>query len=320
MAYTRTSSKNWLVGAFVVAVPLCLLWALMDQMSWRPHSFRATQEQVVAMAFAPDSNTLAIPDGKMVKLWNTEGTSVKRILQTNHPVSKVAFSPDGKLLCSGGRDGALTLWNLASGQATPMQGPTNNEISSVAFSADGKSLLSVSAAGVKLWNAQTGKLQRTLLAGYFGGVVLHDVVLVQERGAGVRLWDVYSHKVVGTLHGFSGRGTVAISPDTKILAVSTFAGFTPDGPIQLWDVQTGKALRKFGSGYGTFFTLAFSPDSKTLASGNDGDVLLWDTPTGHLQQQLDTQSQGVNVITFSPDGRMLAFGTDRGMATIKRVK
>jgi len=66
--------------------------------------------------------------------------------------------------------------------------------------------------------------------------------------------------------------------------------------------------------------LAFSPDSRTLAScggqyNQPGDVSLWDVATGRLVHSLPGPRQGVGTVDFSPDGKTLvAAGMDRSVS------
>jgi WD40 repeat protein len=58
------------------------------------------------------------------------------------------------------------------------------------------------------------------------------------------------------------------------------------------------------------FSLCFSPDGKTLASGGwfSHDVCLWDAATGKLRKTLRGNLGHVRVVVFSPDGKLLAAG------------
>jgi WD40 repeat protein len=58
---------------------------------------------------------------------------------------------------------------------------------------------------------------------------------------------------------------------------------------------------------GTVYSVAFSPDSRLLASASaDKTVRLWDTATNTLQQTLVGHSDEVCSVAFSPDSRLLA--------------
>lgn len=68
------------------------------------------------------------------------------------------------------------------------------------------------------------------------------------------------------------------------------------------------------SGYGAVNSVAFSPDGKTLATGNaDGTARLWNLATGQQTRPvLHGGSQAVTSVVFSPDGEILATGDPDG--------
>jgi WD40 repeat protein len=58
------------------------------------------------------------------------------------------------------------------------------------------------------------------------------------------------------------------------------------------------------------WSVAFSPDGQTVASGsNDDTIKLWDAQTGKERQTLEGHSDHVQSVVFSPDGQTVASGS-----------
>jgi WD40 repeat protein len=98
-------------------------------------------------------------------------------------------------------------------------------------------------------------------------------------------------------------GSVAVSPDGKLLAVGGFAR------LQLFDLATGKLLgdARDPVGHGGTNSLAFSPDGKTLAvAGDFGRLALFDPVTAKERLALPPRKAIVNAVAWSPDGKTLA--------------
>ena len=84
---------------------------------------------------------------------------------------------------------------------------------------------------------------------------------------------------------------MALAPDGRTLAT----GGAADEPL-LWDLATGKILRRFVGLRGGSSALALSPDGQTLAAGGNGWlVVLWDVATGDERIALGGNAGGAVV-------------------------
>ncbi|MEV5831194.1 WD40 repeat domain-containing protein [Spirillospora sp. NPDC052242] len=98
---------------------------------------------------------------------------------------------------------------------------------------------------------------------------------------------------------------VAFTPDGTALASGG-----ADGPIMLWDVETGEPIRTLRGHAYPVVAMAFSPDGKTMYSAAEG-VQVWDVAAGRALRGLPTRERSDQPREFfamagSPDGRYLA--------------
>jgi RNA polymerase sigma factor (sigma-70 family) len=137
-----------------------------------------------------------------------------------------------------------------------------------------------------------------------------------------RLWDTDSGKQIRTFREEADRGnayapsrwvhSVALSPDGKLLATGEFSPGWPAHTIRLWDVETGKEIRKIEGHKGGIVSLAFSPDSKTLASGSaDKTVRLWQAATGEELREFTNHLGPVPFVAFDKDGTTIISAGDK---------
>lgn len=99
--------------------------------------------------------------------------------------------------------------------------------------------------------------------------------------------------------------TLVASADGRRLA---WAGAS--GLIRVWDFELRDlAWEKVVGNRETIRALAFSPDGKHLAAGNEaGEIFFLESHTGKLVRYIRTSLSAITALAFSPDGSRLAYG------------
>jgi eukaryotic-like serine/threonine-protein kinase len=226
----------------------------------------------------------------------------------------VAFSPDSRLLASGGfQDSGPVIYETdpvklycalkkpakSEKPATPESGiSTISLISCVRFSPDGKTL----AAG--FGNDNYGK-----------------------NAGEVQLWDVETKKLRLVLdrHSFSV-WDLAFSPDGRFLAgaCGIYKPQTRAGEVKIWDATSGREVATLGGYTACVWSVSYSLDGTRLATAS-GDrsvvfnnlpvVRIWDLVAGQEVISLAYPSS-VYSVAYSPDGLRLGVVGVRGIGCI----
>jgi WD40 repeat protein len=276
---------------------------------------------------SPDGQFLAAvtaaPDAAL-HLWDITTRQEAVPQEHHHDVLALAFQPKGRVLATAAADGAVRLWDSQAG-CRPLTafgpGPFGNAASVVAFTPDGRylaaagangsvALLRVPAVGPAYTCGPPRPLpepaelaRRPSPADALKREAIPEELLAKAGGGDARRAPV---ELVGVLHPHeAGVCGVAISPDGKWLASASL-----DKTVKLWDLATGR-LRHTLTGHDIVaYSVAFSPDSRLLASCSTKDltVRIWDVVAGKGLHTL-TAPTGVAQVAFTPDGSLLAAAT-----------
>jgi len=215
-------------------------------------------------------------------------------------------------LISGHSDGAIVLWNLATGE--PIETLTGHQkaINTLVVTPDGQTLISGSEdRTIKVWNLESGELQKTL-TGHRDAVsalaITPDGQTLVSGGwdQQIQVWNLNTYEILETLPGHQGLiSSLAISPDGQWLISGS-----QDTTIRLWELPTFKLVNILENHRLSVLALVVSADSQTLASaGGEGDISLWNLATGELQNTLKGHTDGVWSLALREDNQTLISGS-----------
>ncbi len=299
------------------------------------------EDAVRVVLFSPDGRHLATAGmDATTKLWDVE--TGKQLRSFAHPdyhkdvtfpsgyttsyneggIRCIAFSPDGKLLATGGinQDRDIKLWGIALGELR-WSVTEAESAKSIAFSPDSTLVAAyfsddvvyvfrvengapiVLTPDTKAWvrkNARKPPAQHTSERGHIEFSPDGKYLTSLGRDGTISVRDIETGVKVKTLTSTGGyTKTMALSSEGDALGISIM----PDKAVKLWDAET---VTRFP--HETRVIAAEVSDDATLLAtgGKDKKVRIWDVGSGELHQTLSGYHVGpISALSFSPDGTLL---------------
>jgi WD40 repeat protein len=307
--------------------------AIHDTVSGKRLHLLELKQAAAALAWSKDGGLVAVGTGNGNREnWGKGGTGAVQVVSAGdgqprgkplphpHTVRSLAFHPGGKVLLSGCQDGSARLWSLETG-AVVKELKLGAPVVVVGFQPNGKHFITVAnkkgedgktTGHVQVWE---GSLEEPKPGPAFftthpanTGELTPDgrAVLVGEYWLGVWSADPAAGefgKPIGKPVG-DGRWAVAVSADASLMATCG-----NNWQARVFQTARGQQLGQTLLLHGWSYCVAFSPDGKTLLTGDNDNASLWDLalpapPAARLR------TERVHTLAFSPDRTRLAAALD----------
>lgn len=283
-------------------------------------TFQGHLSRVSALDFAPDGKQMASGDEQGgIKLWNSAtGAEIKTLAERGAGrIEALVFAPDGGTIATSYyRHNTIQLWEVKTGALKTIENA--GQIYALAFSPDGKQIASAGKA-IRIWDVQRRAEIKTLTGDpdFFTAAAFSPngkQIVTGGWDKTVRVWEVESGKILHSFQEESPINSVSFSPDGRYVVSAANQAKV----AKVWDVITGKAVRKLGAHPDRLKAATFSPDGQYIASGSeDGEVKLWNA-SATKEKTLGGDSSSITTLALSPDGKLLATGTNWELGTNRK--
>lgn len=279
------------------------------------NTHRIEKATAAYLAFRPSDNELLIAYGSegSATVWDLGRNRLRYQLGRGTATRTAAFSPNGKVLMTGDWGGAITLWDVATGEKLPVSADPPSEVRTLRFLDDGKRLAGL-ADGWVTWDVTTrapGPRLNPLVGQHMVADLSPDGrrvaicpggrLAVSDTRTGVAAW-------TADIKERNGPYAIRYSADGRRLLIRF------DTSVEIRDSATGRVERSVPVWNGAGLP-AVSPDGRIVvitgltAMNFSSPISAYDLEAG---TQLWADSEFLlpdwpQLAAFSPDGRLVAY-------------
>jgi WD40 repeat protein len=267
------------------------------------HSNLATSgsQLILEKRFSPDGMRIFYRFADSIQVWVAD--SDRKILTINGTYIFARWSPDGRHIVTGSRDGSIKIWNALNGQEI-RSSIRHGNLSTLVYTPDGKTIITGGEKNIIAWNVETGKkLWEGSISDNVSAVETSmdgKMILAKAEDSSISLISVINENIM--VQNFDGKtNSASFSADGKWIVTGS-----EDGTVRVWSAETFVEKARFIA-FNDGEWLAMTPDGYYNASANGGKYLnarVGNTVTGIDRYRSTFNKPAVLAARLSNSGRM----------------